>query len=507
MGLRKLDELVDSYLTALCEISGARYARIRLIMEPEGKRVIIAESIFDRKNACAPSGAVSGNYEMRLIDASDTEVNRCGVSMCWDIKSAFDSYSSRMPSGQIIHGTGTAWALKKPASGGTWLFERHLGGFLAEVLLEFEATSAGCIDRRLSSVSSLLELVEPLLSVFRTHCPGIESNDRSRELPLEPPLIGKSGDILELIRLVRDLSDSDIPILIEGESGTGKEVIARNIHRLSARRSKPLVIVNCMEIPSSLLQSEIFGHRRGSFTGALRDRVGLVESADGGTFFLDEIGEMPVSLQAALLRVLQEKEVRRIGESTRRNVDVRFVFATNRCLADMVSNGDFRADLYFRIKGARIHIPPLRMRLDDILPLAKHFLTLYSERHKCKLRGISIEAARTMLAYHWPGNVRELKNEMEFVAAMNGDNQTVEACMLSQCISEGRHVDREFSTTRIHTLPAAVEKLERHMICDALERYGGNRTRTASALGITRQGLLKKLKRLRISGETGKRRS
>jgi len=311
----------------------------------------------------------------------------------------------------------------------------------------------------------------------------------------DPPLVGVSAVILDLRRQICAAAGATIPVLIEGESGTGKEIIARNLHHLSERRSRPLVIVNCMELPESLLQTELFGYLKGAFTGASKDRMGLVESADGGTLFLDEIGEMPLTQQAALLRVLQEREVRRIGDSQRRAVDVRFIFATNRDLADLVKQGRFRSDLYFRINGVRLFIPPLRQRKEDILPLVKHFIERSTVRER-SITGIVPGAVSRMLAYRWPGNVRELRNEIERVIAMNRDTKRISPAMLAPRIREAQPVPVKQYVGE--TLPAAVARLERSMISDALERNGGNRTRTAAVLGITRQGLLKKIKRHEI---------
>jgi transcriptional regulator with PAS, ATPase and Fis domain len=248
-------------------------------------------------------------------------------------------------------------------------------------------------------------------------------------------------------------------------------------------------------MPHSLLQSELFGHAEGAFTGASRDRTGLIESAGGGTFFLDEVGETPPSLQAALLRVLQEKEVRRLGESRRRKVDVRFIFATNRDLSDLATKGRFRKDLYFRINGVRLHIPPLRARKEDIIPLTKHFLARAAEQAGCRAASLSPGALRRLVQYRWPGNVRELKSEMERLVAFHGDARVIAAEMLSPHIDGTREGDIGIEARDCGTIPEAVQRLERAMIREALGRFAGNRTRAAEVLGITRQGLLKKLKR------------
>ncbi|MCK4236047.1 MAG: sigma-54-dependent Fis family transcriptional regulator, partial [Candidatus Krumholzibacteria bacterium] len=377
---------------------------------------------------------------------------------------------------------------------GEWRFQGTMNGFQAEMVIVFYQRQAGFVQRRLGIVASFLKLLEPLIADLEISHPD-RRPDSGIEHSLDPPLVGRSSFISGLGQQLNALSDSEISLLIEGESGTGKEIVARNVHHLSMRRLRPLVIVNCMEMPQSLLQSELFGHLKGSFTGASGDRIGLIESAAGGTFFLDEIGEMPLSLQAALLRVLEEKEVRRIGDHRRRKVDVRFVFATNRDLLDLVKEGAFREDLYFRVNGVRLYIPPLRERRQDILPLAEHFLKLCALRSGVRPPTISVEALRRMFSYHWPGNVRELRNEMERVVVLNKGIRTIKPGMLSPQIREAVPVSGKILYDDGETLPSAVQRLERRLIGEALGRFNGNRTKTAGALGITRQGLLKKLKR------------
>jgi DNA-binding NtrC family response regulator len=300
--------------------------------------------------------------------------------------------------------------------------------------------------------------------------------------------------VLDLRRRIRSLAGATVPVLIDGESGTGKEIVARNLHRLGGRSQKPLVIVNCMELPETLLQSELFGHLKGAVTGAVKDRMGLVESANGGTLFLDEIGEMPLTQQAALLRVLQEHEVRRIGDSARRTVDVRFVFATNRDLAECVRRGRFREDLYFRVSAVRLSLPPLRRRREDIPMLVGHFL----EQHAASggsITGVSPAALCRMLSYAWPGNVRELRNEIERAVALNRDARIITLDMLSPAVREAAPAVGTGGVAAHETLRTAVEGVERRMISEALECSEGNRTRAAAVLGVSRQGLLKKMRR------------
>ena len=322
----------------------------------------------------------------------------------------------------------------------------------------------------------------------------------------DPPLIGLSSGMQRVVSMISRASATDSTVLVTGESGTGKEVVVRNIHRLSARASKPLVILNALEVPDTLLQSELFGYARGTFTGAVRDREGLVEKANGGTFFLDEIGDMPPSLQASLLRTVQEREVRRMGEGARRRIDVRFVFATNRNLESLVRKGNFRADLFYRINVIRIKIPPLRERREDIPVLAEYFLREIGAEMGRRTQRFSADALRMLTAYDWPGNVRELRNEVERILVMNDDpdQATLSTDLLSAKVTNGFAGVGEGldETLSLHegssTLHEAVRKLEVKAIKSALRRFQGNKSRAAGSLGITRQGLLKKMKRYRI---------
>jgi DNA-binding NtrC family response regulator len=369
--------------------------------------------------------------------------------------------------------------------------EVHEFRVLIRVVLPDRALLYGHLER----AGALLDLLQAVLDSHGPPCRIDHSCDHD-ETRLSPPLLGESPQIRELREVVRTVAGSAIPLLIEGESGTGKEVLARNAHGLGPRKNRPLVILNCLEMPRSLMQSELFGHLKGSFTGASRDRAGLVESACGGTLFLDEIGEMPRSLQAALLRVLQEREVRRIGESRRRAVDVRFVFATNSDLDEMVERGRFRQDLFYRMCGVRMQIPPLRARRGDIPILAGHFLITAAGEQGEKSPHVTAKAMNRLMSHDWPGNVRELKHEMERVLALYPGTKYIRAEMLSPRIREGEMTG---PCPGRETIQLAVRRLETGMIEAALDRFDNNRTRAAAYLGITRQGLLKKMKRYGIS--------
>jgi transcriptional regulator with PAS, ATPase and Fis domain len=272
-------------------------------------------------------------------------------------------------------------------------------------------------------------------------------------------------------------------VLIQGDNGTGKELIARAVHYGSPRRDRRFVAQNCSAFNDNLLDSELFGHRRGSFTGAFADKQGLFEAADGGTFFLDEIGDMSPSLQVKLLRVLQEGTFIPVGDTALRTVDVRVIAATNRDLKGMVERGEFREDLYYRINVINIVVPPLRERKDDIPMLVDHFLKKQVRGRKEKRR-LSRGCLEHLLAYPWPGNVRELENEIERLVVLAGDNKIIGEDFLSPRI-------RQRGEDGSAGLPAAVEALERTMIHDALERHRGNKTRAAQELRISRRNLIR----------------
>jgi DNA-binding NtrC family response regulator len=293
----------------------------------------------------------------------------------------------------------------------------------------------------------------------------------------------------ELFALVRRIVGSAANVLITGDSGTGKELIARALHQNSPRKAHPFVAVNCAAIPPALLESDLFGHKRGAFTDARADHPGLFVEANGGTIFLDEIGELPLPLQPKLLRVLQEREVRAVGASRPERVDVRVVAATNRNLEALLQDGTFREDLYYRLNVIHLHLPPLRARTEDILPLAEHFLARSAERAGKPVKGFQESAKKVLLAHPWPGNVRELENVVErAVALVEGD--VVSAEDLPPAMRERRNQDRLAAAL---SQGLTLEELEREYIQKVLEAEGGNKTRAAQRLGLDRKTLYRKL--------------
>ena len=299
----------------------------------------------------------------------------------------------------------------------------------------------------------------------------------------------------EAIRRVRDMigrmAATDAPVFIFGESGTGKELAARAVHEASRRRDGPFVAVNCGAIPETLLESELFGYARGAFTGAFRDKAGLIEAARGGTFFLDEVGDMPLTLQAKLLRVLEEKRLRRVGETKTRPVEARFVSATNKDLDREVASSAFRQDLYYRLKIFSLELPPLRHRKEDVYPLADHFLGRYAAAMNRPRPFFSPGALERLVAYGWPGNVRELQNEIQRCLLMAGD----ELIIREECLSARLNPGKENSSRPDFRFFEARAEFEKRFLREALARSNYNRSRAAAEVGLTRQGLLKLLKR------------
>jgi transcriptional regulator with PAS, ATPase and Fis domain len=310
-------------------------------------------------------------------------------------------------------------------------------------------------------------------------------------------VIGKSQAIRDVFALVERAQGSTATVLLCGETGTGKEVVARRIHEGSARKRGPFVAVNCAAFPETLLESELFGYRKGAFTGADNDRAGLLQLAHRSTLFLDEISETSPALQAKLLRALQEREVKPLGASRPIPVDVRVIAASNRLLLGEVEAGRFREDLYYRLAVFPISIPALRQRPDDVLPLARHFLALHGEtEHKPGCR-LSAASQRLLQTHRWPGNVRELENEMQRALALANADQLITPAMLSKRVLGIIEV-LEQAPVGAETLREELDRIEAWLIRRALEHHGGRKAATARKLGITREGLYKKLKRLKI---------
>jgi DNA-binding NtrC family response regulator len=315
-----------------------------------------------------------------------------------------------------------------------------------------------------------------------------------------PRIIGESDAIKRAVSETQRVATTDTNVLLLGESGTGKELFARAVHHLSPRRDRAFVAVNCAAIPETLIESELFGHERGSFTGATERRPGKFELASGGTIFLDEIGELPVSAQSKLLRAIEEKTVDRIGGRAPVHVDVRVVAATNRDLKEAAERGDFRRDLYFRLAVFPVEIPPLRERGDDVVLLAKHFAAQFGREMRKREASLSDEALAALRTHSWPGNVRELENAIER-ACILADSAVLAPADLGLPVA-GSHApgvaekgaDLDLSGTLNEAVERVVSLVERRKIAGALEAHGGNKTRAAEELGVSYKTLLTKIK-------------
>jgi len=311
-------------------------------------------------------------------------------------------------------------------------------------------------------------------------------------------LIGKSQPMQLVFQQIQDFAKVDSTVLIEGETGTGKELVARAVHQTSHRKDRPFIAVNCAGLTESLVASQLFGHKRGAFTGAVTDQQGLIEAAEGGTLFLDEIGDIPLTVQTSLLRVLQEREVTRLGESRLRKVDVRVLAATHHNLATDVQQGSFRADLLYRIRVGRVLLPPLRRRREDIPLLVDFFLSHYRATTGRAVESVSHEGMRLLMAHGWPGNVRELKHAIEF-AVVRCQHAMIQPYDLPPEILEHQKPMPEFPPQDVMIQSQKKPFFEKDQILDSLKQTGGNRSAAAKLLGISRLTLYRRLAKYGLS--------
>jgi DNA-binding NtrC family response regulator len=429
-----------------------------------------------------------GSYEAEQHIA---HLGRSDTSVCWTICGLTSGYLSRAMGKKIYV-----------------LEERCIGRgdavchLLGRTLAEWGDNRAEELD--FYRVENLKEWLEPSLHHITENLKEAERKLREKKRVLtrvapeaDDPLgmVTRSPAMRRLVDLARRIAKVDSTVLITGESGTGKELIARLVHDESTRALGPFIAVNCGAITESLLESELFGHVRGAFTGAAHDRVGLFESANGGTLLLDEIGDVSAGMQVKLLRVLQEHEIRRVGESKSRPVNVRVVAATNHELAADIAAGRFRQDLYYRLNVVQLHVPPVRSRREDILPLARVLLADAATRFKRPVTGLSPRAADQLLRYDWPGNVRELENAMERAVAL-GRASLVEIDDLPEEVRQAIPIPSVSGPVR------ALDEVEKDYIMAVLDLNGGNRTRTALQLAIGSSTLAKKLKSYGVVGRT-----
>ncbi len=449
-----------------------------------GTRIHCLEGLFrvaPGEGPLSSGGAtILGSYE---AEQHLLHLGRADAPVCWTICGLMSGYLSRTTGDEIYvledrcagRGDAACHLIGRTRAG--WGDERaeELRFYAPEHLKD-------CLDVSLQRVTETLKAAEKKL---RDHRLALVRVARDVEAPLG--IVAHSPAMRQVVDLARRVAKVDPTVLITGESGSGKERIARLVHDESTRAAGPFIAVNCGAITETLLETELFGHTRGAFTGATQDRPGLFEAANHGTLLLDEVGEVSPGMQVKLLRVLQEREIRRVGENRSRQVDVRVVAATNRNLDHGVAGGSFRQDLYYRLKVVELHVPPLRERLDDILPLARVLLADATLRMKRKITGLTPRAADQLIRHTWPGNVRELENAMERAAALTRGSR-VELEDLPEEVRQA--LPRPLVSGSVRPLA----EIEKEYIVAALATNDGNQTRTAEQLQIGTATLYRKLK-------------
>jgi transcriptional regulator with GAF, ATPase, and Fis domain len=355
--------------------------------------------------------------------------------------------------------------------------------------------NCNCVTQELDIIDLILNQTAGAIRRSAIHEEEIrELKTRIEQIAEFSGLIGKDSRMQKIYRLIEDIAPTDATVLIQGESGTGKELVARAIHQHSLRKNMPFVVINCSAYPAALLESELFGHEKGAFTGAIRQKIGRFEQADGGTVFLDEIGEIAPSAQIKLLRILQSRKFERIGGEATLNVDVRILAATNKNLIEAVKDGEFREDLFYRLNVIPIHLPPLRKRRNDIPLLSRHFLSQFAAEQNKEIQDFSSDAMRLLWDYRWPGNVRELENSIEHAAVLAKGNK-IDITELPSAIREATQAASDENHGTI------VEN-EKKLLQDVLEECSWNKKRAALQLGISRSTLYEKLKKYQINKPT-----
>ncbi|MDD4869527.1 MAG: sigma-54 dependent transcriptional regulator [Kiritimatiellae bacterium] len=405
--------------------------------------------------------------------------------------------------------------VRMPGMDGLTLLQRALGsnpGLVCIILTAYgnvetavEAMKRGAYDFLMKPVN--LDHLDLILT-RALHSRDIESENVNLRVQLDDKyemenIIGNSRAMQQLFDVIRQAAPAQATVLIQGESGTGKELVAHAIHRLSTRTKGPFVAVHCAALSSNLLESELFGHEKGAFTGAAAQRRGRFELADGGSLFLDEISEIDASVQVKLLRVLEEREFERVGGAEKISVDIRLITATNKDLKTLVKEGKFREDLFFRLDVVNINLPPLRDRLDDIPILCNHFLKEFSEKNEKKIDGITPDAIKILSEYSWPGNVRELRNTIEKMVVL-ARGPKLSARDIPQNVRDFTHSKMTGDVIKIETgiggNAGSIAGAEKALIAATLKKFNGNRTKAAVDLGISRRTLHRKLREYEKEG-------
>src|ERR1044071_9618908 len=466
-----VDELLETLLDDVIEITGADRGVVLLVdpVEGEGARPRVrASRNVNQKTIEDASGAISDSIVKHVIETkrpiivsdalNDTTFGKSESVLALKLSSVM--CAPLMSQGEVV--------------GALYLGNdevKHLFDRTQLDLLVIFAAQASLILQNAMLLSALRADKEKLSAEL--------SDKRFGEI------IGSCPSMMEGFRKLQKVASTDISVLITGETGTGKELIAREVHRRSARAAGPFVTINCGAIPENLIESELFGHVRGAFTGAVANRAGKFQLADGGTLFLDEIGELPLNLQVKLLRALQERVVIRVGDSRPEKVDIRVVAATNKVLEDEIKRGTFREDLYYRLNVVNISLPPLRDRGDDVVIIAKALLSKYADEMKSQVRGLSPGALAAIRKFPWPGNIRQLENRLKKALVL---------CDRALLTAEDLDLGAE-AQQPILPLEKAKEEFQRKYVLEVLERNNGNRTQTARELGVDPRTIFRYLER------------
>ena len=416
---------------------------------------------------------ISVNKDLEIIEVNESATKICGITRD-SIGKKFSSTHSNC-SGKCLNVLTETLSEKKTVEFHS--LECSSNGKTGQIV---SLNTSPLLDRHNTFSGAIMVISD------ETRLSGLERelNERQRF----HKIIGRSEEMQEIYSLIELLTDVETTVLINGESGTGKELVAEALHFKGTRSEKPIIKVNCSALTESLLESELFGHIKGSFTGAIRDKIGRFESADGGTIFLDEIADISPKIQVQLLRVLQEKEIERVGDSETRQVDVRVVTATNQNLSEKVKKGEFREDLFYRLNVMRIIIPPLRDRREDIPLLVDHFLDKFNMKFNKKIIGISSDTQKMFMNYEWRGNVRELEHAIEHAFIL---------CRQQTILPE--HLPPEIRSVKINRTPLNDVEIDNpEVIMDALEKASWNKTKAAEILGVSRRSIYRKIKEFNI---------
>jgi transcriptional regulator with GAF, ATPase, and Fis domain len=485
----ELNEIIGALATAVFELlPSATHLTVALSDENDAKKVV--PILTQRRDKAEPGEAIpiSRTVIQRVIK------DRAALH----VADAMTEIGSKSIHGaQILSVLGVPLWVSDEVRGVLLVDNRDVAGMFAERDLELLTVLAGQASLSMENTRLVrrLKLAEERLDRENRYLKVTEEKRRFKGI------IGQSKAMAKVFEQIAKVMDTRVTVAIEGETGTGKELVASMIHYQSNRRDKLFVAQNCAALPETLLESELFGHKKGSFTNANEDKKGIFEIADNGTVFLDEVGEMTLSLQSKLLRVLQEGEVRPIGASFAKKVDVRIISATNRNLEEEVAQGRFRKDLFYRLRVFPINLPPLRERKEDIALLANFFLKKYGEEMGRPMAGFSQESLNLLTAYQWPGNVRELENEMQRIVIQGEIGGFVIPEILSPRIRQAESIAEKISNLQIEgrALKDIMDSLEKAVLLEALQEHKNNKTQTAASLGITREGLHKKLSKFGIS--------